>query len=55
MSIDRDDGAERQERVERMIDEFRAAQARRSGKPKDKVVEPNADAKAPTQARESAN
>ena len=57
MTIDRDDGAERQARVDRMINEFREAQARRSGKPKpnEKVVEPNADAKPPTQARESAN
>jgi hypothetical protein len=49
MSIDRDDGAERQARVDRMIAEFREAQSRRSGKPTDKAVEskPDATTKAP--------
>lgn len=47
MSIDRDDGAERQARVDRMINEFREAQSRRVAKKDDKVVESNPDAKAP--------
>jgi hypothetical protein len=47
MTIERDDGAERQARVDRMINEFREAQWRRFGKPNDKVVEPKPDAKAP--------
>jgi hypothetical protein len=47
MTIDRDDRAERQARVDRMINEFREAQSRRLAKPTDKVVESNPDAKAP--------
>lgn len=48
MTIDGDAVAERQARVERMIHEFREAQLRRFGKPKDKaVVESNPDPKAP--------
>jgi hypothetical protein len=47
MTIDRDDGAERQARVDRMIDEFRGAQSRRIAKRTDKVVESSPDAKAP--------
>ena len=49
MSIDRDDVAERQARVDRMINEFREAQSRRFRKPNDKVVEskPGANTKAP--------
>lgn len=47
MSIDGDDGAERQARVDRMIHEFREAQSRRFGKPNDKVVESDPDPKAP--------
>lgn len=51
MSIDRDDEAERQTRVDRMIDEFREAQARRSAKSNAKIVEPNPDAKETPTAR----
>ena len=49
MNIDRDDGAERQARVDRMIDEFRDAQSRRGKKPNDSVVEskPDANTKGP--------
>jgi hypothetical protein len=49
MSIDRDDGAERQARLDRMINEFREAQSRRFGKRNDRVVEskPDADPRAP--------
>jgi hypothetical protein len=47
MTINRDDGGERQARVDRMISEFREAQARRLAKLNDKVVDSNADAKAP--------
>lgn len=49
MTIDRDDGAERQARVDRMINEFREAQSRRGGKPNDSVVEskPDANTKGP--------
>lgn len=47
MTVDRDDSAERQARIERMINEFREAQSRRFGKPNDKVVESDEDAKAP--------
>jgi hypothetical protein len=47
MTIDRDDGAERQARVDRMINEFREAQSRRIAKLNDKAVDSNADAKAP--------
>jgi hypothetical protein len=47
-AINRDNDAERQVRVDRMIDEFREAQSRRSGKPNDKVAEskPYANTKA---------
>ena len=51
MPIDRDDDEERQTRVDRMIDEFRAAQSRRLAKPNAKVVEPNPDAKETPTAR----
>ena len=44
--IDLDDGAERQARVDRMINEFREAQSRRRGKPNDSVVESKPDANA---------
>ena len=44
MGIDRDDAAERQARVERMITEFRDAQWRRFGKPNDTTVESKPDA-----------
>jgi hypothetical protein len=43
MDIDRDEGAERQARVDRMISEFREAQSRRVGKTNDKVVQPKPD------------
>jgi len=46
MSIDRDDGAERQLRVDRMITEFREAQARRREKPQGEVAGPSLDADA---------
>jgi hypothetical protein len=45
VTIDRDDGAERHARVNRMINEFREAQSRRFAKPTDKVVESNPHAK----------
>jgi hypothetical protein len=45
MGIDRDDCAERQARVDRMVNEFREAQARRVVKPNDKTVESKPDAK----------
>ena len=44
MTIDRDDGAERQARVDRMINEFREAQSRHGGKPDESVVESKLDA-----------
>jgi hypothetical protein len=44
MGIDRDDGAERQARVDRMITEFRDAQSRRFGKQNDKAAESKPDA-----------
>jgi hypothetical protein len=44
MSIDRDDAAERQARVERMITEFRDAQWRRFGKPNNTALESKPDA-----------
>ena len=44
MSIHRDDDAERQERVDRMLTEFREAQARRSARPKGEVADANPDA-----------
>ena len=44
MSIERDNAVERQVRVDRMIEEFRDAQARRLARLNDKVVEPKADA-----------
>jgi hypothetical protein len=49
MSIVRDDSNERTARVDRMIDEFREAQWRRSGKRNDESVEskPDADPQAP--------
>jgi hypothetical protein len=47
MTIERDDGAERQARVDQMMSEFREAQSRRFPKPDDKIVEPKPDAKAP--------
>ena len=47
MTIDRDNAAERQERVDRMIEEFREAQARRSAKRNDEITASNADPKAP--------
>jgi hypothetical protein len=49
MSIDRDDGAERQAQLDRMINEFREAQSRRFGKRNDSVIEskPDANPKAP--------
>ena len=49
MPIDRDDDAERQTRVDRMIEECRAAQSRRSAKPK--IAERNPDAKETPTAR----
>ena len=39
MTINRDEGAERQARVDRMINEFREARSRRFGPNDDKVVE----------------
>ena len=49
MGIDRDDAAERQARVDRMIEEFREAQSRRFKKPNDTIIEtkPAANGKAP--------
>ena len=50
MGIERDDGVERQARVDRMIDEFRRAQSRRRGETKDSVVvepKPEANRQAP--------
>lgn len=49
MSIERDDGLERQERVDRMISEFREARARRAAKPNDGSVvsKPDPDARGP--------
>ena len=47
MTIDRDNGDERQARVDRMIEEFREAQSRRSAKRNDKVADSTADTKAP--------
>ena len=49
MDIDRDDGDERQARVDRMTNEFREAQARRLKKQTDKPVEskPDTTTKAP--------
>lgn len=47
MSIDRDDGSERQARVDGMISEFRAAQARRSAKPDNGMVVSKHEAKKP--------
>jgi hypothetical protein len=44
MGIDRDDAAEGQARVERMITEFRDAQWRRFGKPNNTAVESKPDA-----------
>lgn len=44
MSIDRDDGVERQARLDRMINEFREAQSQRSGKQNDDIVEPKPEA-----------
>jgi hypothetical protein len=44
MNIDRDDGAEHQARLDRMINEFRDAQARRFAKASDKPVESTSDA-----------
>jgi len=44
MGIDRDDAAERQARVERMITEFRDAQWRRFGKPNNTAGESKRDA-----------
>ncbi len=44
MGIDRDEGAERQARVEQMITEFRGAQSRRFGKQNDKAAEAKSDA-----------
>jgi hypothetical protein len=43
MNIDRDDSAERQARLDRMINEFRDAQARRFAKANDKAVESKSD------------
>ena len=40
MSIDREDGDERQARLDWMIEEFRKAQMRRQGKGNDRAVEP---------------
>jgi len=47
MAIDRDHDAERQARVDRMLNEFREAQSRRFAGLSDKVVDSSADAKAP--------
>jgi hypothetical protein len=47
MGIERDDGAERQARVDQMINEFREAQARRSEKGNNTAVESKPDANAP--------
>ena len=44
MNIERDDCAERQERLDWMIKEFREAQTRHDMKSKDKVVESKPDA-----------
>lgn len=44
MSNERDNAVERQVRVDRMIEEFREAQARRFARLNDRVVEPEADA-----------
>jgi hypothetical protein len=44
MNIDRDDGAEQQARLDRMITEFRDAQARRFAKRSDQAVESKSDA-----------
>ena len=44
MSIERDDAAERQARIDRMITEFRDAQSRRFGKPNNTAVESKPDA-----------
>ena len=44
MTIDRDDGAERQARVDLMINTFRETQSRRGGKPNESVVESTLDA-----------
>jgi len=48
MNIDHAEGTERQAQVDRMINEFREAQLRRSAKPNDTVVgsKPDADATA---------
>ena len=43
MNIDRDDGDERQVRVDRMIKEFREAQLRRAAKANQTGVQPTAD------------
>jgi hypothetical protein len=43
MGIDRDDAAERQTRVDRMIAEFRDAQSRRFGKPHNTALESKPD------------
>jgi len=43
MSIDREDCAERQARLDWMIDEFRKAQMRRRVKASDKTVEPTTE------------
>jgi hypothetical protein len=45
MPIDPDNDAERQARVDGMINEFREAQSRRFGKPTDKSVESKPDEK----------
>ena len=43
MTIDRDNGAERQARLDWMIDEFRQAQLRRLAKVHDKAVDSQAE------------
>jgi hypothetical protein len=52
MSIDRDDNLEREARIDRMITEFREAQARRGVKPRDTLasVDPGVDETGPPAA-----
>jgi hypothetical protein len=54
MGLNLHDGADRQTRVDRMIEEFRAAQSRRFGKPAAPAVESKADPNAKTSLTESA-
>jgi hypothetical protein len=54
MSIDRDDGDERQARLDWMINEFREAQTRRSLKRHDQAVDSQLDANTKTPLTESA-